>query len=39
MARLGDIFKSRDRQFFDMFEEATRNVMRGADLLDQMLAH
>ncbi|MEA2248056.1 MAG: uncharacterized protein QOH46_2585 [Solirubrobacteraceae bacterium] len=37
MARL--IFGSRDREFFDMFEEAARNVVRGADLLDQMLAH
>ncbi|MEA2323463.1 MAG: uncharacterized protein QOD81_3313 [Solirubrobacteraceae bacterium] len=39
MARLGGIFNSRDREFFDMFEEAARNVVRGADLLDQMLAH
>jgi predicted phosphate transport protein (TIGR00153 family) len=39
MARLGGIFTSRDREFFDMFEEAARNVVRGADLLDQMLAH
>ena len=39
MARLGQIFNSRDREFFDMFEEAAGNVVRGADLLDQMLAH
>jgi predicted phosphate transport protein (TIGR00153 family) len=39
MARLGHIFGSRDREFFDLFEEAARNVTRGADLLDQMLAH
>jgi uncharacterized protein len=39
MARLGQIFASRDREFFDLFEEAARNVVRGADLLDQMLAH
>jgi uncharacterized protein len=39
MARLGQIFSSRDREFFDLFEEAARNVVRGADLLDQMLAH
>ena len=39
MARLGHIFNSRDREFFDLFEEAARNVTRGADLLDQMLAH
>jgi uncharacterized protein len=39
MARLGHIFNSRDREFFDLFEEAARNVVHGADLLDQMLAH
>ena len=39
MARLGQIFGSRDREFFDLFEEAAQNVVRGADLLDQMLAH
>src|SRR5919199_651181 len=39
MARLGHIFNARDREFFDLFEEAAQNVVRGADLLDQMLAH
>jgi predicted phosphate transport protein (TIGR00153 family) len=39
VARLGQIFNSRDREFFDLFEEAAHNVVRGADLLDQMLAH
>jgi uncharacterized protein Yka (UPF0111/DUF47 family) len=39
MARLGQMFNSRDREFFDLFEEAAQNVVRGADLLDQMLAH
>ena len=39
MARLGQIFASRDREFFDLFEEAAQNAVRGADLLDQMLAH
>ena len=39
MARLGHMFTSRDREFFDLFEEAAENVVRGADLLDQMLAH
>ena len=38
MVRLGGIFGSRDREFFDLFEEAARNIVRGADLLDQMLA-
>ena len=39
MARLGRIFSGRDREIFDLFEEAAQNVVRGADLLDQMLAH
>ena len=39
MARLGHIFSSRDREFFDLFEEAAANLVRGADLLDQMLAY
>jgi predicted phosphate transport protein (TIGR00153 family) len=39
MVRLGQIFNSRDREFFDLFEAAARNVVHGADLLDQMLAH
>jgi predicted phosphate transport protein (TIGR00153 family) len=38
MARLGQIFNSKDREFFDLFEEAAANVVRGAGLLDQMLA-
>ena len=39
MARLSQVFTGKDRVFFDLFEEATANVVRGADLLDQMLAH
>jgi uncharacterized protein Yka (UPF0111/DUF47 family) len=39
MARLSQVFTSKDRVFFDLFEEAAANVVRGADLLDQMLAH
>jgi uncharacterized protein len=38
MARLSQVFTGKDRVFFDLFEEAAANVMRGADLLDQMLA-
>jgi len=30
MVRLGHIFSSRDREFFDLFEEAAQNVVRGA---------
>src|ERR1700754_3679770 len=37
MARLSQIFSPRDREFFDMFEEAGRNAHKAADLLDQML--
>jgi predicted phosphate transport protein (TIGR00153 family) len=39
MARLSQVFQTKDRVFFDLFEEAAANVVRGADLLDQMLAH
>ena len=39
MARLSQVFTGKDRVFFDLFEEAALNVVRGADLLDQMLAH
>jgi uncharacterized protein len=39
MARLSHVFAPKDREFFDLFEEATANVVRGADLLDQLLAH
>jgi uncharacterized protein len=38
LARLSQVFVPRDREFFDLFEEATANAVRGADLLDQMLA-
>src|SRR6476619_922945 len=37
MARLSQVFVPKDREFFDLFEEAATNVVRGADLLDQML--
>ena len=39
MARLAHVFAPKDRVFFDLFEEATAVAVRGADLLDQMLAH
>ena len=38
MARLSQVFAPRDREFFDLFEEAGANVAHAADLLDQMLA-
>ena len=36
--RLSSIVAPRDREFFDLFEEAGGNILRAADLLDQMLA-
>jgi predicted phosphate transport protein (TIGR00153 family) len=39
MPRLSQLLVSRDRQFFDLFEEAAGNNQRAADLLDQMLRH
>jgi predicted phosphate transport protein (TIGR00153 family) len=38
VARLRQVFAPRDREFFDLFEEAGRNIAHAADLLDQMLA-
>ena len=37
MPRLSQVLMSRDRHFFDLFEEAAGNIQRAADLLDQML--
>ena len=37
MGRLSSIFVPKDREFFDLFEEAAGNGVRAADLLDQML--
>jgi predicted phosphate transport protein (TIGR00153 family) len=36
MARLSAVFGSGDREFFDLFEEAGGNIVRAADLLDQL---
>jgi len=35
---LSQVFVPKDREFFDLFEEAAGNIVRAADLLDQMLA-
>jgi hypothetical protein len=35
--RLSGVTGTRDREFFDLFEEAGGNIVRAADLLDQML--
>ncbi len=37
MPRLSQVFVPREREFFDLFEEAATNIVRAADLLDQML--
>ena len=37
MARLSQVFLPRDREFFDLFEEAAGNIHRSAELLEQML--
>src|SRR5438270_13703777 len=39
MARLGDLLAPRDRAYFELFEEAGRNVMLAADLLDRLLVN
>jgi predicted phosphate transport protein (TIGR00153 family) len=35
--RLSSVIAPRDREFFDLFEEAGGNILRAADLLEQML--
>ena len=37
MSRLSQVFVPKEREFFDLFEEAGANILRAADLLDQML--
>src|SRR3954470_20614611 len=37
MSRLGQLFASREREFFDLFEEAASNCARAAGLLERML--
>jgi predicted phosphate transport protein (TIGR00153 family) len=39
MARLSHLFAPRERQFFDLFEEAGANIVRAAELLERMLEH
>jgi predicted phosphate transport protein (TIGR00153 family) len=38
MSRSAEGFASRDRAYFDLFEEAGQNIQRSADLLDALLA-
>jgi predicted phosphate transport protein (TIGR00153 family) len=37
MSRLTQMFGSRDRAYFELFEEAGHNIVQAADLLDRML--
>ena len=37
MSRLSQVFVPKDREFFDLFEQAVTNIVRAAELLDQML--
>jgi uncharacterized protein Yka (UPF0111/DUF47 family) len=36
--RLSNVFATRDRIYFELFEEAGRNIRRAAELLDQLLS-
>jgi predicted phosphate transport protein (TIGR00153 family) len=37
MARLSQLFAPKEREFFDLFEEAGANIVRATDLLERML--
>ena len=37
MSRLTQLFAPKEREFFDLFEEAGANIVRSAELLEQML--
>jgi len=37
MGRLSQVFAPREREFFDLFEEAGKNIVRAAALLERML--
>jgi predicted phosphate transport protein (TIGR00153 family) len=38
MARLSQLFAPREREFFDLFEEAGANIVRAAELLERIIA-
>jgi uncharacterized protein len=38
MASIGQLLRGRDNQFFDLFEQAGANVVRAAELLDELLS-
>jgi predicted phosphate transport protein (TIGR00153 family) len=37
MSRLSQIFVPKEREFYDLFEESAANIVRAADLLDQLM--
>ena len=37
MGRLGQLFAPKEREFFDLFEEAARNALKAAELLERLL--
>jgi hypothetical protein len=37
MGRLGQLFAPKEREFFDLFEEAARNAVQAAELLERLL--
>jgi uncharacterized protein len=39
MARLSQLFAPKEREFFDLFEEAGANIVLAAELLERMLEH
>ena len=39
MPRLSQVLMPHDRVYFELFEEASQNILRAADLLDQMLSN
>ena len=38
MVQLSKLFAPKEREFFDLFEEAGANIVRGAELLERMIA-
>src|SRR5947209_1688037 len=38
MPRLGHVFAPRDRVYFELFEEAGRNILHTAELLDRLMS-
>jgi uncharacterized protein len=37
VSRLSQVFVPKDREFFDLFEEAAGNIVRGAEMLEEMI--